>query len=126
MAFALVQTHFLGLNLKYGVWLYGLLCMAFSAYFIAKPVLTTQDWIAFAGICSPATALFVMQVIFPEKFAYAWANWYFSFVAYLLCLMAGLTAKQVRLLRGGIARRLQWWQVMAFGSSSVTRGSLRS
>ena len=60
--------------------------MAFSAYFIAKPELTTQDWIAFAGICSPATALFVMQVVFPDKFAYAWANWYFSFVAYLLGL----------------------------------------
>ena len=64
MAFVLVQTHFLGLNLKYGVWLYGLLNLAMSAYFISLPVLTTQDWIAFIGICSPAVALLVMQLIF--------------------------------------------------------------
>ena len=46
--------------------------------------MTVQDWIVFVGICSPATALFVMQLIYQDKFAYAWANWYFSFFAYIL------------------------------------------
>ncbi len=64
MAFALVQTHFLGLDLKYGVWLYGLLNIAASAYFLSLPTLTVQDWIAFVGISSPAVALLVMQLIF--------------------------------------------------------------
>eukprot|EP00354_Favella_ehrenbergii_P006312 CAMPEP_0170458208 /NCGR_PEP_ID=MMETSP0123-20130129/5242_1 /TAXON_ID=182087 /ORGANISM="Favella ehrenbergii, Strain Fehren 1" /LENGTH=222 /DNA_ID=CAMNT_0010722255 /DNA_START=22 /DNA_END=690 /DNA_ORIENTATION=- len=85
MAFALAQTKFLGvIDLKYGVWIYGSLMLLFSLYFIVVPQLTLQDWIAFVGITSPASALLVLQVIWPDKFAYAWANWYFSFLAYIL------------------------------------------
>ena len=55
-----------------------------AIYYITLPVLTTQDWIVFAGVNCPAMTLLVFQVIWQDKFAYAWANWYFSFVAYLL------------------------------------------
>ena len=35
MAFALVQTKFFGfIDLKYGVWLYGLMCLLLSVYYI--------------------------------------------------------------------------------------------
>ena len=85
MAFALVQTKFFGcVDLKYGVWLYGILALGLSVYYILAPALTAQDWIVFIGICSPASALLFMQLIFQDKFAYAWANWYFSFFGFLL------------------------------------------
>ena len=85
MAFALVQTKFFGvLDLKYGVWIYGLLMLAMSVFFIIVPQLTIQDWIVFVGVCTPASALLILQIIWPDKFAYAWANWYFSFLAYIL------------------------------------------
>lgn len=85
MAFALVQSKFLGvMDLKWGVWIYGFIMLFFSVYFILVPTLTFQDWIAFIGICSPASSLLILQVIWPDKFAYAWANWYFSFLAYIL------------------------------------------
>ena len=40
MAFALAQTTFLGLDLKFGVWLYGLLMLLLSIYYIITPEMT--------------------------------------------------------------------------------------
>ena len=83
--FPLAQEKFLGvMELKYGVWIYGFLMLFASLYFIYVPQLTLQDWIVFVGVCTPASALLILQIIWPDKFAYAWANWYFSFVAYIL------------------------------------------
>ena len=84
MAYSFAQTKFLGLDLKYGVWLYGLLNFCLSIYFILMPELSTQDWIAFVGICCPATAMLILQLYKSDEFAYAWANWYFAFLAFCL------------------------------------------
>ena len=53
-----------------------------AIYFTAVPELNLADWIMYIGVSAPAMALFVMQLIWPDKFAYAWANWYFSFLAF--------------------------------------------
>ena len=71
-------------SLKYGVWFYGFINFALCIYFISVPELTTQDWIAFVGICCPATAMLILQLYKSTEFAYAWANWYFSFLALVL------------------------------------------
>jgi len=85
MAFALVQSKFLGvLDLKYGVWIYGALMTILGIYYTVVPELNYSDWILYVGVSAPAMALFVMQLVFPDSFAYAWANWYFSFFAFIL------------------------------------------
>ena len=84
MAFFLKQSKFLGMDLKYGVYTYGALMAILTIYYLFKETLTVQDWIMFIGVSSPATALVVMQIIFSDKFQYAWANWYFSFLAFIL------------------------------------------
>ena len=84
MAFALLQTKFLGvLDLKYGVWIYGLIMFVMSCYYIYSPTLSFQDWIVFVTVTCPGTALVGMLLYDSTNFAYAWANWYFSFGAYI-------------------------------------------
>ena len=84
MAFALVQTKFLfALDLKYGVWLYGLIMFLMSCYYISYPVLNVQDWIVFITITCPGSILSAMLIFDGDNFGYAYANWYFSFFAYI-------------------------------------------
>ena len=85
MAFTLAQSKFFGvLDLKYGVWLYGLLMTTMSFYYIFYPELSFHDWLAFIFITCPATALFGLLLVDQEaKFGYAMANWYFSAVAFI-------------------------------------------
>ena len=89
MAFTIAQSKFFGaLDLKYGVWTYGLLMTIMSFYYIFTPTLSFHDWLAFVFITSPATALFGLLLVYQEtKFGYAMANWYFSAVAFLFAFI---------------------------------------
>ena len=62
MAFALVQTKFLGLDLKYGVWIYGAMMFLMTIYYIMYPNLNIQDWIVFALVTCPGSALVGMLI----------------------------------------------------------------
>ena len=85
MAFTIAQSKFFGaLDLKYGVWTYGLLMSIMSIYYIFTPTLSFHDWLAFLFITCPATALFGLLLVYQEtKFGYAMANWYFSAGAFI-------------------------------------------
>ena len=85
MAYSFTQDKFFGaFSLKYGMWFYGIINFLLCIYFILTPELTTQDWIAFVGICCPATAMLILQIYDSKEFAYVWANWYFAFLAFCL------------------------------------------
>ena len=58
--FPLLQTKFLGTDLKYGVWTYGGLMTIMCIYYIFYPTLSFQDWIVFIGVTCPATAFFAL------------------------------------------------------------------
>ena len=81
---AWAQTTFFGLDLKFGVWIYGLIMLSMSVYYILTPTLSVQDWIAFIGITTPASTFLVLTLIDSQNFGYAWANWYFSAFAFIL------------------------------------------
>ena len=60
---AWAQTTFFGLDLKFGVWIYGLIMLSMSVYYILTPTLSVQDWIAFIGITTPASTFLVLTLI---------------------------------------------------------------
>ena len=64
MGASLAQTNFLGcMELKVGVYLYGLTMLGVVAYYIFKPTLAVQDWVFFTGVACPASVLSIMQMI---------------------------------------------------------------
>ena len=82
MGVKLIQNKFLAaVALKYGVMTYGALSTAACIYYCVEPTLTFQDWLVFVGIVCPATTFFGLIIYDSSNFAYAWANWYFSFFA---------------------------------------------
>ena len=55
---AIAQSKFFGLlDLKFGVWLYGAFMTFFAILYLIEPQISTQDWIALLGVCTPAAAL---------------------------------------------------------------------
>lgn len=84
MAYSFARSKFLfSLDLKYGVWTYGAIMALMTLYYIFYPNLNINDWIALIFITTPAATLAVLLFIDQTNFAYAWANWYFSFVAFI-------------------------------------------
>ena len=88
MKVGLIQTKFLALiELKYGVHVYGALCTAACIYYCIDSTLTFQDWVVYVGIVCPATTFFGLLLFDSSNFAYAWTNWYFSFLAWGLATL---------------------------------------
>ena len=57
---------------------------AASLYFIFTSELSFQDWIAFTLITCPASTFLFLMLYDSTNFSYAWANWYFSFVSFII------------------------------------------
>ena len=58
--FPLLQEKFFGLDLKFGVYLYGALMTTMCIYYIFYPQMSFADWLVFVGVTCPAMALLIL------------------------------------------------------------------
>lgn len=75
--------NFLGGDLKYGPLIYGGMMTVLTVYFLAAQEINWGEYVFYVIGCIPATTIWVLLLIDSTKFSYIWANWYFSFFAFV-------------------------------------------
>lgn len=87
MAWSTTVDKFFGADLKYGAWTYGCFMAFWCVVSILKNSMNFGNWLFFLGAEIPLTVCFAYLLIKDSDsklWIYAWANWYFTFFAFIL------------------------------------------